>query len=977
MFNYKKVICCVGFVCFGIQLWSQDATTLWVENTIRSMTIEEKIGQLFMIRAHSDLGQEHIKSVKEQIKKYHVGGLCFFQGSPETQAKLTNDYQALSKIPMMVAIDGEWGLGMRFPKTTISYPKAMTIGAIEDNHIVYQMGQEFARQMKRIGVHMNFGPVADVNNNPNNPVINNRSFGENPLKVSSKAYAYAKGMQDAGLLACAKHFPGHGDTEVDSHHDLPVISHARSRLDSIELMPFKNLSGQGLSSMMVAHIQMPAIDDRPNRPASLSHKIIEGVLRNEMNFDGLVFTDGLEMKGVTKHFGNGSAEVEAILAGNDVLLLPSNISQAFEALKVAVNNGSLTEQRINQSLRRILREKKKIGLDIKQTIPALSGIMGEINNNNAKALHSRLVEQSLTLVKNDFNLVPIQKIDDKAFASISIGSTSKTKFQKRLDSYINVKHFSVGKQNLASQASSLLQSINDYDVVLLSLHDMSKYASKNFGLNEGIISFIQQIESTGKEVILSIFGSPYSLKYFETTPHVLMAHEENDITQDLAAQALFGAFELNGKLPVSASAYFIEGHGIYSPSLNRLGFSIPERVGLSSDSLLAIDTIVAEMMKRKAAPGCQVLIAKNGKVVLQKSFGYHTYDGKIKAKKDDIYDLASVTKIMASTISIMKLHEDRKMSIYYPLRRIVSDIDTSNKADMIVEDVLAHHAGLAGWIPFYKNTMQESRKVARPDKKYYRPTKTDSFSILVADDLYMRTDYQDSIWSRILGSKLRDKRNYRYSDLGFYIMHKSIHHLTGQAVNEFANDTYYKPLGLKTTGYNPLLRFDNNRIPPTEKDKYFRSQTVDGYVHDMGAAMLGGVSGHAGLFSSSLDIAVLSQMLLNGGNYGGTQFLKPKTVQTFTQRYFRSTRRGIGFDMKELNPDKKMNMSEEAPASTFGHLGFTGTAVWIDPDHDIIFIFLSNRTYPSMNNNTFSKYEFRPRVQTVIYDALMDRVNLN
>ena len=969
LFIVSTFLCCV-FCQKGI---SQDAEHIWVEQQVAALTQDEKIGQLFMIRAHSNLGADHIASVKQQIKDYKVGGLCFFQGSPEKQAELTNTYQKLSKTPLLISIDGEWGLGMRFPDNTISYPRQLMLGAIQDDNLIYEMGKEVAAQMKRIGIHINFAPVVDINNNPDNPVINNRSFGENRLKVTAKSYAYMKGMQEGGLITSAKHFPGHGDTSVDSHHDLPVITHSRQRLDSIELLPFQQLIKQGLDGVMVAHLSIPALDDTPNLPTTLSKPVVTDLLRGEMGFDGLIFTDAMEMKGLTKYFGQGRAEVEAIKAGNDVLLLPADFKQSFEAIQAALQSGEITMDRIEESVRRIFRYKYRAGLTSTPIISSTSAILSDINSNTGNALKTRLIKKSMTLVKNDKQLVPITNTSGKKVLSIAIGSQSKNAFQSRLSNSLHADYISMTQASLAGQAESLKKKVSGYDLTVISLEDLSKYSSKNFGLRSETINFINAIAGAERDIILTVFGSPYALKYFGNVPQVLMAYEDNDETQDVAAQALLGVTEMNGVLPVTSTPIFKEGYGLYSPSTDVLSYGIPEEVGLSSDSLKAIDDIVAEMIRRKAAPGCQILVAKDGKIVLQKAYGHHTYNRKRKVKTDDIYDLASVTKIMASTLSIMKLHDEKKFNIYYPLKKYITEADTSNKANIIVEDILAHHAGLAGWVPFYKNTLDTKSKKAKVDNKYYRPKITDDFNILVANNLFLRSDYRDSIWSRILGTQLREKRNYRYSDLGFYMMHEAIHNITGMPLNEYAHQSFYGPLGLTATGYNPLDKHDNSRIPPTEKDSYFRGQVVDGYVHDMGAAMLGGVSGHAGLFSNTYDLAVLAQLLLNGGSYGGKTYINAKTVKEFTTRYYRSTRRGIGFDMKELNPDRKPNMSEKAPDSTFGHLGFTGTCMWMDPENNITFIFLSNRTYPSMNNNTFGKYEFRPRIQSVIYSALMDR----
>lgn len=942
----------------------------WAEKTYNSMTLDEKVGQLFMIRAHSDKDRKHEEEVKQYIKDYHVGGLCFFQGTPTKQARLTNEFQRAAKTPLMIGVDAEWGLGMRFKEDAFSFPRQLQLGAIQDYNLIYEMGLQVAKHAKRIGIHVNFAPVVDVNNNIDNPVINDRSFGEDVYNVATKSYAYMKGMQDGGIMACAKHFPGHGDTNVDSHADLPIIPHSKSRLDSVELMPFRVLAREGVESMMVAHLSIPSIDSRPNRPTTLSDKLIDGILREEMHYKGLVFTDAMEMQGVAKYFKNGEGELEALKAGNDVILLPNNLPEAFRRIKKAVENDEISEVRLKSSVLRILKAKQKYELNKDQTITNQGGIDADLNDTASEILRTELIEQSLTIANNKSLQIPLRDIANKNYVSLAIGSRSKTAFQSRLDSYVECRHFNLGKSFSESDKTRIYNSVNSADVIFISLHDMSKYSSKNFGLSPEAIKLVNDI-AYSKNVILTIFGSPYSLKYFDDVEHVLMSYAEDKLTQDLSAQGLFGVFDFSGKLPVTASEVYQSGMGNYQPGLGRLGYAPPERVGLSTQGLSAIDTIVEEMIRGKAAPGCQVLIAKDNKIVFEKSYGHHTYDNRRKTGMDDVYDLASVTKVLSTTISIMKLHEDKKLSIYQPIDKYVVEADTSNKGDMIIEDIMAHHAGLPAWIPFYENTVEkENRKIIKP-LKYYNKAKSDEYALKVKDDMFLRTDFQDSIWSRLLGCSIRDHRNYEYSDLGFYMLHYAIERLTHQQQEDYVVNTFYNPLGLRTTGYNPWQKFSRNRIPPTEKDTYFRDGLIQGYVHDMGAAMMDGVSGHAGLFSNAQDLAVIMQMLLNGGSYGGRKYLKPNTIKTFTSRFYRSTRRGIGFDLKELNGSKRENMSTEASDSTFGHLGFTGTCVFADPEHDIIFIFLSNRTYPSMNNNKFGKKNYRPRIQTVIYDSLI------
>jgi len=946
-----------------------DPAQAFAETKLATMSLEDKIGQLFMIRAHSDLGQDHIRSVEDQIKKYKVGGLCFFQGTPTKQAELTNKYQRLSETPLLVAIDAEWGLGMRHKKSSISFPKQLTLGAISDNTLIYEMGQEIAEQLKRIGVHVNFAPVVDVNNNPANPVIHNRSFGENTFNVATKSYAYAKGLQDGGVIACMKHFPGHGDTDVDSHYDLPLISHNRARLDSVELMPFRVLSQLGIKSLMTAHLAIPALDDRPNRPTSLSRTVVTDLLKNKMHYDGLIFTDGLEMHGVAKHFKPGDMEVQALDAGNDIMLLPIDIGAAVTKIKAAVQSSLLPEASIDEKVLKILTAKYELGLTGKPLIKNTASINYDINNQRALTLKKKLYKEALTLVKDDKDLVPIK--DLSSIASLSLGTNKLTRFQETLGEFGITHNYFTTKNIVESSRKNLLQQLAPYKTIIVSLHDLSIYSSKEFGITKSMFDLIYQLNSR-QEVILVNNGSPYLLKYFHMLPTIMQAYEEDELMQEVAAQSMLGVDGIMGRLPVTAHASFPVKSGISRPSLNRLGYAKPEEVLMDSEKLVAIDTIIQEMLNNKAAPGCQILAARHGKIFFHKAYGYHTDEKRQKVRLDDLYDVASVTKTLATTISLMHLYDKGEINIHHSLDHYLPELDTTNKGDLIIEDVLAHHSGLPGWIPFYVDSMEKDVKNPKRLDKYYRSERNDSFQLKITDKLFLRNDFRDTIYRQIYNCDLRETRNYRYSDLGFYLFQNIIEKKTGLPLEEYVQKTFYGPLGLTKTLFNPLEKITKDFIVPSEKDDYFRDEVILGHVHDMGAAMLGGVAGHAGLFSNAEELAVLMQMLLNGGSYADVRFIAPQTVRKFTTRYHRSTRRGLGFDMKELNPDKTENVAEEASDLTFGHLGFTGISVYADPKYDLIYIFLSNRTYPTMENRVFSRKNYRPRVQSVFYQAMMD-----
>lgn len=944
----------------------------WVDSVFNTLNTDQKIGQLFMIRAHSDKGPEHIAEVERQIKEYQIGGLCFFQGTPLKQAELTNQYQSISKLPLMVAVDAEWGLGMRFKEAAISFPKAITLGAIKDNRIIYEMGAEIAKQMKRIGIHINFAPVVDVNVNPNNPVINDRSFGENKGNVTAKAYQYMMGMQDQGVMACAKHFPGHGDTDVDSHHDLPLIPHSKTRMDSIELFPFKLLFDQGVQSVMISHLQVPSLEPDPSLPSSLSAATMTDLIQKDMGFEGLIFSDALEMKGVTKNFPSGQLERIAFLAGCDVLCLPNDIALSITEIKNVVNSDPQAKAKLDQTVKRILHAKYKLGLHTYTPSP-MANLIAEVNNNKAIAIKSKLFEQSITLLRNKNNLIPFTDLDKIRIGSLSIGAKDKTSFQWRMDSYAKVQHFQSESDITEEKSNFLLNSLKDKYAVLVGIHNPSRNPAINFGIKPSALQLLQKLSTQTKVIVVS-FANPYALKNFTFADWLVQAYEDENQMQDVAAQALFGALGINGTLPVTACNEFKYGDGLRSQSLMRFGYAIPERVHINSIKLSALDAITEQIVTEHAAPGGQLLVAKEGKIIYHKAFGYFDYEKKNPVSLTDKYDLASITKVGASTLSVMKLYEEGKLALDQPIANYLPDLNKSNKSGITLTETMSHQSGLMAWIPFYKETLVKvKRRLYKPNPTLYSSKASINYSLPVAHGLFLKHGYDELIWSTILNSGMRDSKRYLYSDLGFYLIAKMIKEQSGMRIDEYTSKNFYQPLGLENTLYNPYKKFPLTVIAPTEQDHYWRNTKVQGYVHDMGAAMLDGVSGHAGLFSTAYELGVIMQMLLNGGNYAGKKFLNKSTIELFTTRQLGSTRRALGFDMKELDPAKPQPAGYLASPNTFGHTGFTGTATWVDPDTKLVFVFLCNRTYPSMSNNRLHKREFRSRLLDAIYLAMEDK----
>jgi beta-glucosidase-like glycosyl hydrolase/CubicO group peptidase (beta-lactamase class C family) len=965
---YTGIIACVFFLCGTIVAQPHSEIT-WVDSVLHAMSLDEKIGQLFMIRAHSDLGEDHIKSVLAQIKKYKVGGLCFFQGTPDKQTELTVQYQKESEVPLLISMDAEWGLGMRLKEKGLSFPRQIMLGAVQDEKLIEEMGFRMAEQLKAMGVHINFAPVADINTDPLNPVIGDRSFGEIQTEVASRAIAYMKGLQAGGIMPCAKHFPGHGDTRLDSHFDLPVIPHDIARLHEVELYPFQQMIKAGLPSMMVAHLHVPAIDTTAHISTTLSVNAINGLLKQEMGFEGLVITDALEMKGVTKHFRSDEIAIMAFVAGNDILLMPSNIDLAFAGLRQAFKKGILLEEVLDLRVRKILEAKYRFRLDsLVLPDPVMATSMAF--DANAIGVKHKLIEEAITVAQNHKAYIPLVNIIKPKIATLALGSATVTKFQERLDSYMEVDHYHAPHSLAGTDQESLIKELRRYDKIIVSTHHMTNKAQDQYGLTKEMLGLIQWLNRE-TEIILVVFGTPYSLQYFENIGHIIMAYEDTPETEDITAQGLMGVFGFRGKLPVTASSIFPALHGFTTPSLQRMGYSVPERVGMVSDSLNRIGEIAAQMVRERAAPGCQVVIARDGRIIYQKAFGHHTYSGEQTVQLTDLYDVASITKVVATTPAVMMLTKEGVMSMQKALGQYLPWLKGSNKQHMVLERVMAHHAGLKSWIPFFENTIRvEEDTVIIMQPSAYCDQLSVPYMLHVGDGLFLDTMYIDSLRNWIIQSPLNADGQYVYSDLGFIMLAEIIRNETGMTLDKFAAHMFYEPMGLRRIGYQPLKQFDPGQIVPSEIDDYFRCQELDGYVHDMASAFLGGVSGNAGVFSNAEDIAIFFQMIMNGGRYGGWQYLDPELIKSFTTRYQHSTRRGIGFDMKELDTSRTQLTSRYSSNSTYGHTGFTGACVWNDPEQRLTYVFLSNRTYPTMRNDKLQRLNIRERIHSRAYRAI-------
>jgi beta-N-acetylhexosaminidase len=939
----------------------------WTDSVFNTLSLDEKIGQLILVATSSKMGPEHKQSIERMIKKYKIGGLVFFQGSPVKQAQLTNYYQSVSKTPLFIAMDAEWGLSMRLD-STVNYPRQMMMGAIQDDQIIYDFGVELGRQCNRLGVHINFAPVIDINNNPRNPVINSRSFGENRLNVAQKGLAYMLGLQNKNVITSAKHFPGHGDTESDSHHTLPVITHSYQRLDSLELFPFKYLIDNGLTGVMVAHLHIPVLDSSDYTASSLSYNIITRLLKQRMKFNGLVFTDALGMKGVSSFYPAGEIALKAFMAGTDILLMPPDIEAAVRAIKTALNNGMITEKDIDERCYKVLQAKKWAGLDNYKPVE-IKGLTEDLNSGDARYINQRIVESAITLVENKEGLIPLKNLDKIKVASVSIGSGNYSKFQKTLSLYGDVTHFSIEKNADISQYRALLNKLTGFDLVIVA-YLKSNYSPSSFGITGNSVWFGHELANYTK-VIVNLFASPYVLTKFRKGRFhgIIVSYEDNELSQDFSAQLIYGGIPALGKLPVSAGIEYPVRTGITNEKV-RLKYADPRELKIDDTYLKTIDTIILGAIEQGAMPGCQVLAAKNGLVFFYKSYGYHTYDKSTSVGKDDLYDLASITKISATLPVIMKLSEDGKITLNDKLTKYFPELDTTNKKNITIKQVLAHQSGLISWIPFYLRGFDPS-----PNSNYdlrpelFQAWSDSVFCLKIADNLFMNKAFVDSMYLRIYNSPVKKKVSYRYSDLGFYLFYRLIEDKLRIDFKMYLEKEFYGPLGLTSLCFNPLDKFSRDRIVPTENDKKFRKQLVHGYVHDYGAAMMGGVGGHAGLFSNANDLAKIMQMYLQFGEYGGQKFLKPKTIDEFTTSAFSKTknRRALGFDKPGLA--KKSPVTKSASSESYGHTGFTGTIAWVDPKEQFIFIFLSNRIHPNAENNKLGTLQVRHRVHETFYKS--------
>jgi len=946
----------------------------WVDSVMNSLSLQEKIGQLIWVAGFSKGEIGHEIWLTDMIRKHKIGGIIFFQGEALRQAELINFFQKISKVPIMAVTDGEWGLGMRLSGIE-KFPYQLTLGAIENDSLIYRMGTAVAAQFKRAGVNINLAPVADLNNNPDNPVINFRSFGEDPAKSSRKALMYMKGLQDNGVISTAKHFPGHGDTGVDSHLDLPVINHSKERLESVELVTFRDLINAGITSIMPAHISLPLIDNKEKQPATISPVILTQILRNELFFKGLVLSDAMNMSGITKHTVPGEVDVLALKSGIDVLQYVTDPERTINKILEKISRKEMPEELISEKCRKVLAAKYWAGLN--RFVPvSKENINEELVPAGTKALIRELYTSSLTLLNNNDNVLPLKGIDKLKIATLAININEHTGFQQRIEDYLPVTAFHINPED-SDSSDRLLDTLSHFDIVLAGIYNTYQNPGIDFGISKELPGFLEKLTTSHKTVV-TFFGNPYALRKLgslENAAGLILTYEENDYTEDLAAQLIFGGIGASGSLPVTISDQWPAGFGIKTTGNIRLQYGYPENAGISSKILTTkIDSLADAGLNAKAYPGCEVIVARKGVVIFHKTYGFHTFDNRVVLEKDDLFDLASVTKVSSSLPALMILEAeglfstDEKLGTYVPVFR------QSDKGDLVMKDLLAHQAGLIPSIVPWRETI---KKDSIYKKRAIRYVPSERFPVRISDKLYINRNYREKIFNEIKRTPLGEKK-YVYSDLTFIITPAIVEHISGENWTDFITRNIYHKIGAFNIVFNPYLKYSLSRLVPTENDTFFRRQQLQGTVHDENAAMLGGISGHAGLFATANDLLKLMELYRRMGEYGGEQLIERDIMIKYTSVQFpeNNNRRGLGFDKPLLNnselPQKETYPTRGTSPESFGHSGYTGTFVWVDPVKEISYVFLSNRVYPTRNNNRLSELNIRTEILQAVYDSIIE-----
>ncbi len=937
----------------------------WVQNIMSRLTPRERLAQLFFVDGYSYRGEPYNDSLVKTIQDQQLGGIIFFQGGPVRQAQLTNRIQAISQVPILVSMDAEWGLGMRLD-SVIKFPYQMTLGALQDNNLIEEMGKTIGNQFNSLGVHINYAPVVDVNNNPKNPVINIRSFGSNPSEVSRKARSYMLGLQNKNVLATAKHFPGHGDTDIDSHLNLPIIASEKSRLDTVELYPFRELIQEGIGSIMVAHLNVPGLQGKTILPTTLDSNIVQGLLKDSLAYEGIVVTDALNMKGVTKGTSEHEIALKALMAGNDMLIFPTDSKKAIDYIMKAVDNGTIPQEIIDRKCLKVLRVKKWVGLNLKRSIDT-TNLRAKLNNDSVKVQIRNLYAKSLTLLTNQNEILPLKRLDTLKIASVSVGSNQITDFQKMLSKYTKVKHFNLRPNADSIEIEELLTQIKGYNQLIIGIHSQSEWDLEFYGVTAAMKSFVDQV-SENKNTILAGFINAYAtdeLSNISRSGAFLLTYQDNTHTEELAAQAIFGGIEILGKLPVDLK-HFKQGSGLLINERVRLGYGLSFPIDFSE-----VDSLILKGIKNKAFPGCQLIVSKKGNVIYERAYGNHTYADTINVAPTDIYDIASLTKIFGPLPLLMQLKDSEDIFLDKPWNSFFPLISKSSLEGLTLRDILTHRTGLPPEIQLWRFLKKKNGSFSQ---KFVHGKETEHFNFQISQSSYLNlTKFRKYTLRKILKLNFQKNNDYVYSDVPFLVLPKLIEQFVNGSYETVLKKNFLEPLGMDRTGFMPINLFPTIEIIPTEFDFVVRNHLVQGKVHDENAFLMGGISGNAGLFASANDLAKILQMYLNGGTYGGHQYLSSKVIQEFTSHQYCSdkNRRGLGFDKPECYGVSK-NVTDLASPESFGHSGFTGTYAWVDPVQELVYVFLSNRVYPTRKQNAINDMNLRNNIHKIIYEKTND-----
>lgn len=957
----------------------------YADSVMKEMSDKEMLAQFIMPMVWPKSDAQSLKIWDDMVALKRYGGVLFQKGDPKVQLSMINHMRKRARVPMLVSADAEWGLSMRLSHT-LRYPKNIMVGAADDTALAYRYGKAVAYEMKRMGIHINFAPTIDVNNNPKNPVIGVRSFGSIPERVSALGLAFSSGLESEGVLSCAKHFPGHGNTDVDSHKGLPTINGTRATLDSVELAPFKAYIDKGLGGIMVGHLKVPALGTGA-RPTSIVKGVVTGLLKQEMGFGGLVVTDGLGMEGVLTD-KTLSVAVEAFKAGNHVLLASIDPAKDLQALSRALSSGEITGEEVTRRCRELLAIKWAVGAHLAQPLSP-SGLYEDLTLATHKALIEEINDRAMTLVKNDEQTLPIRSLPKGAKVTLlRYGTQSCGTLLRTMRKHYEVTTFALSPNAPQQEKNNVYAQLKKYSTVIITL------TSDKVKPDAGLTAL-----SESTRTILVAMTSPYVLLSFERIiPHckaVAIGYEMTEGAQRSMGDALWGGKGFEGKLPVDLSPIFRVGTGLRTKAI-RLGEGVPESVGLSSSGLKKVDEIALEGLHKKAYPGCQILVAKDGKIVYHKAFGTKDTAHRDSVTPETLYDLASLTKAAATTPLVMIAEDRQCLSTNDPIRKYLDYLRYSDKGGVKVSDLLHHTGGMPASILFYHTLIdpksyvaplvshrrkkgyptQIARKsYARRGFKYLSDMVSKDSSALYptrfAPDMYLHVSVRDSIRAAIRDAKVSTPRKgFRYSDIDFMLLQDVLEHVQQKPIDVLFAEELAQPLGLHRLLYQPYKRFEKGEIAQGQTDHFLRHTTLRGDVDDESAAMRGGVSGNAGLYGNAESLAVLLQMLLNEGTYAGTQIIRPETVRKFTTARHPASPYALGFD-RHRGKGKPGPVADIAPLSTYGHTGFTGTCFWIDPEHKIIFVFLSNRGAYMRWNPTLLDLDIRPRIQEAIYKALL------